>query len=51
MGSDRSRHVYLNNKNYLCLVDYHSKFPIVKKAEDMSADRSILAHKVIFSKL
>ena len=26
----------LNNKNYLCIVDYHSKFPIVKRAEDMS---------------
>ena len=39
----------LNNKSYLCIVDYHSKFPIVKKAEDMSADSSILASKTIFS--
>ena len=21
----------LNNKNYLCIVDYHSKLPIIKK--------------------
>ena len=26
----------LNNKNYLCIVDSHNKFPIVKMAEDMS---------------
>ena len=26
----------LNNKSYLCIVDYHSKFPIVKDAEDLS---------------
>ena len=25
----------LNNKYYLCVVDYHSKFPIIKKAEDL----------------
>ena len=41
----------LNNKNYLCIVDYHSKFPIVKKTEDMSADSLILAYKVIFQNL
>ena len=39
----------LNNKNYLCIVDYHSKFPIVKREEDMSAESLILACKVIFS--
>ena len=37
------------NNNYLCIVDYHSKFPIVKKAEDMSTDSLILACKFIFS--
>ena len=21
----------LNNKNYLCIVDYHSKFPVIKR--------------------
>ena len=35
--------------NYLYTIDYHSKLPIVKKAEDMSADSLILACKVIFS--
>ena len=39
----------LNNSYYLCIVDYHSKFPIVKRAEDMSAESLILACKAIFS--
>ena len=39
----------LNNKNYLCIVDYQSKFPTVKKAKDMSADSLILPCKVIVS--
>ena len=39
----------LNNKNYLCIVDYHSKCPIVKRAEDMSKESLIIACKVIFS--
>ena len=45
MGADMFT---LNNKNYLWIVDYHSKFPIVKKAEGMSTDSLILACKVIF---
>ena len=40
----------LNNKYYLFIVDYHSKFPNVKRAEDMSVESLILACKVIFSK-
>ena len=39
----------LNNKNYLCIVDYHSKFLIVKSSEDLSAESFIIACKVIFS--
>ena len=39
-----------NNKYYLCIVDYHSKFAIVKRVEDMSTESLILAHKAIFSK-
>ena len=31
----------LNNKQYLCIVDYHSKLPIIKKTEDLSADSLI----------
>ena len=32
----------LNNKHYLCVVDYHSKFPVITKLEDSSADNLIL---------
>ena len=38
-----------NNKYYLCILDYHSKFPIVKKAEGMFAESLKLAWKVRFS--
>ena len=37
----------LSNKYYLCIVDYHSKFPI--KTEDLSPDSLILTSKVIFA--
>ena len=39
----------LKNKQYLCIVDYHSKFLIVKKTEDLSADNLILTFKIIFA--
>ena len=39
----------LNNKYYLCIVDYHSKFPVFKKTEDPSTDSLILICKIIFS--
>ena len=39
----------LNNKNYLCVIDYHSKFLIVKKMEELSPDNLISAFKVGFS--
>ena len=38
----------LSNKNDLCIVDYHSKIPIMKKAVHMSADNVILAYKILF---
>ena len=38
----------LHNKNYLCIVDYHSKIPIIKNTEDLSADSLILACKITF---
>ena len=22
-----------NNKNYLCIIDYHNKFPVIKRME------------------
>ena len=39
----------IHNKNYLCIIDYHSKFPVIKKMEDVSADSLILTCKIIFS--
>ena len=41
----------LYNKYSLCLVDYHSKFPVIKKMEDLSADSLILACKIIFQSI
>ena len=35
-------------KNYLHIVDYHSKFPGIKKVEGLSVDNLILACEVIF---
>ena len=32
----------LNNKHYLCIINYDSKFPIIMKTEDLSADSLIL---------
>ena len=41
----------LNNEHYLCIVDYHSKFPITKKAEDISADSLILRLKLFLQNI
>ena len=38
----------LYNKACLCIVDYHSMFPVIKKAEVLSAYNQVLACKVIF---
>ena len=38
-----------NNKNYLCIIDYHSKFPIVKRLEGLSTQNLITRAKVIFA--
>ena len=40
---------HLNNKNYLCIIDYHSKFPVIKSMEGLSAERLIATTKVIFA--
>ena len=48
MGSDWSRHIYFTLQNYLCIVDYHNNFPIIKKTEYLLADSLILACKIIF---
>ena len=39
----------LNNRQYLCIVDYHSKFMIVKKTKDLSAASLILTCYIIFA--
>ena len=38
----------LHNGNYLCIVDYQSKFPVFKKTEDIWANSLILICKIIF---
>ena len=39
---------HFNNKNYLCIVDYISKFSMIKRLEGLSAENLINAVKVIF---
>ena len=39
----------INNKHYLCILDYHSKFPVVKQVEGFSTDNLINACKIISS--
>ena len=39
----------LNNKHNLYIIDYHSKFPIIKTTENLSADSLILMSKFIFA--
>ena len=39
---------HFNNRNYLCIVDYHSKFPVVKRLEGLSTENLITTVKVIF---
>ena len=41
----------LYNKYYLSIVDYDSKFPIIKKTEDFSADSLILVCEIIFFRI
>ena len=40
---------HFNNKNYLCIVDYYSKFPVVKRMEGLSTENLIIRVKVIFA--
>ena len=40
---------HFNNKNYLCIVDYHSKFPVAKRLEGLSAESLITTIKVKFT--
>ena len=40
---------HFNNKNYLCVIDYNSKFPIVKRLEELSAE-NLINNVKIFTK-
>ena len=40
---------YIKNKTLFCIVDYYSKFPVVKKAYGFSADNLIRAVKIVFA--
>ena len=39
----------LNNKAYLCIVDYHYKFLVVKQTDGLSTHNPINTGKIIFS--
>ena len=41
---------HFKNKHYLYIVDYNSKFPVVKRLERLSADNLINTVKIIFTK-
>ena len=40
---------HFNNKNYLCIVDYHCKFPAIKRMEGLSMGSRIATIKIIFA--
>ena len=40
---------HFNNKNYLCIIDYHSKFPVIKRLEGLAVESLITTTKVIFT--
>ena len=40
---------HFNNKNYLCIVDYHSKFPVIKRMEGLSMESLSATIKIIFA--
>ena len=40
---------HFKNKHYWCIVDYNSKFPVVKRLEGLSADNLINVVKTIFA--
>ena len=37
------------NEKYLCIVDYHIKFPIIKKMYEFLVESLILACKIVFA--
>ena len=41
MGIEKTKLLSCNTKHYLCIVDYHNKFPTVKQVEVSLADNLI----------
>ena len=41
---------YFNNKNYLCIIDYNSKFPVAKRLEGLSVESLVKTINIIFAK-
>ena len=39
----------INGNTLLCIVDYHSKFPIMKKVNSLSPDNLVQTAKLIFA--
>ena len=46
VGADMFHH---HNKNYLCIVDYNSKFNIIKRLVGISAENLTSAVKILFT--
>ena len=40
---------HFKNKHYLCIVDYNSKFPVIKRLEGLSVENLINTVKIIFA--
>ena len=39
----------IKNNLFLCIVNYHSKFPVVERAEDVSVEHLLRSHKIVFT--
>ena len=39
----------LNSNNYICILDYHNRFPIVKLVEKLSVDDQIQCCQIVFA--
>ena len=49
MGSNGADAFMINGKTLTCIVDYHSKFPVVKKVNSLLVDYLIQMTKLIFA--
>ena len=39
---------HFNNKMYLFIIDYHNRFPVIKRMEGLSTESLVITTKVIF---